>query len=816
MIYMGSAGGDAFYAYEANVDTENLVKYRNLHGSGGYELWPSYVVYHGTNPIPPTPTDPTPPTISDIKVTDITKDGYTVTCSVSDNVGVTSVKFPSWNSDKHIGDNAEWLVGTVSGGKATCRVEISKLKSGAVQGNYMTHIYAYDAAGNSSNKPIQTVYIDRTTPVITDAKVISVDSTGYTVQCKATDNNGIARVQCPTWTVKNDQDDIDKDWGNSTAVRATDKGNGIYQFVVKISDHNNEYGAYKTHIYAYDTFGNYTNAKIDITVPDVPVLGPDGYYHCQVLPSDVTADDYIIQYKNHYEKIQKDSPGSGWTKGATVKNEWQNSGDVYQTEQELPTSDARVLVRSLYYHFCGPNAGNEGNYEQTGKFVHYDDIDPSRYGVRVVSQGMDGSHPYYLLDWADGGGRVYCQSGVTCDGSNGTHGARCQAWYKWNYYQDRVKVESYKYTKDSDWVDTKDSSANSVEIRYKEKEAHKHSYTSKVTKEATCTEEGVKTFTCTCGDSYTEAIQAKGHTVVVDKAVAATTEKTGLTEGSHCSVCGEVIKKQEVIPVITENPDEDIKVVSIAVNPSEFTLEPMEDGKITWSVLPKNATNIKVSFKSTDADVVYVYGDGTFTAVAPGEAYIVITAADGSGVSRKVHIIVKGSDEDDSEPVLKYRAYCQKKGWMPWKTAGVGSDVNTAVYAGTTNNLRMETIQMQLSGIDGAVKYRAYCAKKGWTQWATTAKTTTYAGTKGESRRVEMIQLETSGNLATKYDMYYRTYCEKFGWLGWAKSGEKSGSAGYARKLEAFQIQFVTKGTSFNRGTKKVFYDKTKDRANPK
>lgn len=41
---------------------------------------------------------------------------------------------------------------------------------------------------------------------------------------------------------------------------------------------------------------------------------------------------------------------------------------------------------------------------------------------------------------------------------------------------------------------------------------HKHSYEETITKEATCTEEGVKTFTCKeCKDSYTEPIPAKGH-----------------------------------------------------------------------------------------------------------------------------------------------------------------------------------------------------------------------------------------------------------------------------------------------------------------
>jgi glucan-binding YG repeat protein len=49
-----------------------------------------------------------------------------------------------------------------------------------------------------------------------------------------------------------------------------------------------------------------------------------------------------------------------------------------------------------------------------------------------------------------------------------------------------------------------------------------------------------------------QTVKAKGHTVVTDPAVAATYTKTGKTEGSHCSVCGTVIKAQTVVPKLVK------------------------------------------------------------------------------------------------------------------------------------------------------------------------------------------------------------------------------------------------------------------------
>ena len=78
----------------------------------------------------------------------------------------------------------------------------------------------------------------------------------------------------------------------------------------------------------------------------------------------------------------------------------------------------------------------------------------------------------------------------------------------------------------------------------------------KVTKAATCTTAGTKTYTCTrCKKTRTETIAATGHKAVKDAAVAATCETAGKTEGSHCSVCGTVLKAQTTVAALGHSWD---------------------------------------------------------------------------------------------------------------------------------------------------------------------------------------------------------------------------------------------------------------------
>lgn len=80
----------------------------------------------------------------------------------------------------------------------------------------------------------------------------------------------------------------------------------------------------------------------------------------------------------------------------------------------------------------------------------------------------------------------------------------------------------------------------------------KHEYGDfEILKNPTCTEKGQKGKICKKCGKITEKtdIDAAGHTPVTDPAVAPTETSDGLTEGSHCSVCGAVLTAQEVIPM---------------------------------------------------------------------------------------------------------------------------------------------------------------------------------------------------------------------------------------------------------------------------
>ena len=103
------------------------------------------------------------------------------------------------------------------------------------------------------------------------------------------------------------------------------------------------------------------------------------------------------------------------------------------------------------------------------------------------------------------------------------------------------------------WVDSEGAPANMECIMapvafYPTFAAEEHSYVTETTTQPGCTTEGTLTHTCSvCGRSYTEALDVTGHSPVAIPGAEPTCTATGLTEGSYCSVCEEILVAQTVL-----------------------------------------------------------------------------------------------------------------------------------------------------------------------------------------------------------------------------------------------------------------------------
>lgn len=193
--------------------------------------------------------------VSNVRISNVTNESYQVTCDVASNTGIRLIQFGSWNTDIHTGHDSIWVNAVVSGNTATATIKISTLKSGIRQGNYITHIYAYDNSGKVASAASPTIFIDRTIPKISNVRISDITKDSYKVTCDVSDNVKVKTVQFGSWNtdIHTGHDSV---WVNgaikgSTATATID----IKSLKSGLRD-----GNYITHIYAYDEAGNSNSA----------------------------------------------------------------------------------------------------------------------------------------------------------------------------------------------------------------------------------------------------------------------------------------------------------------------------------------------------------------------------------------------------------------------------------------------------------------------------------------------------------------------------------------------------------------------------
>ncbi|MCQ2558954.1 MAG: hypothetical protein MJ135_07530 [Oscillospiraceae bacterium] len=132
---------------------------------------------------------------------------------------------------------------------------------------------------------------------------------------------------------------------------------------------------------------------------------------------------------------------------------------------------------------------------------------------------------------------------------------------------------------------------------------------------STCSEhgyegEGICPF---CGVTVKERSQLPlaDHVPAADEAVAPTTESTGLTEGSHCEVCGKVLQPQKTIPALPETvypvENTDFASQSVFVGGRSYTAD--ENGVIQLGDTDQTLA-VTYSWNSDGGDAHTVYPTG--------------------------------------------------------------------------------------------------------------------------------------------------------------------------------------------------------------
>ena len=452
------------------------------------------------------PKDTEKPTISNCIVSDMTRDGFKVSCNVNDNVGISYVDFLVWPDE-----NGNWSYrtqrATLSGDIASCYIKTSEHHN--FEGNYAVHVQAYDTAGNMEYGQFPWIYVDRTAPIISDVEIVDVSETGYTVKCIVKDDHSkIDRVQFPTWFEDNNPFNADWSWGTS-ATYSGKLEDGKYVFRVNTSKYKNQTGKYHTHIYAWDECGNQSKGYATETII-TKAHKHDYTSTIKKAPTCTAAGVRTYTCKNCDSTYTKAIPATGHTKElrnvktATCAHAGY-TGDTYCKKCNKKLATGKTIAQKAH-------TWNKGVVTTAATCT--------KKGVRTY----------------------------TCTVCKGTRKAAIAATGHRNKVLKNARQATCAkagYTGDTY---CKDCNAKLSSGKTIAKKAHTWD-AGKVTKKATCTVKGIKTYTCKiCKATKTSSIAATGHRYTELRNVKkATCGQEGYTGDTYCKDCKAKVSSGKVI-----------------------------------------------------------------------------------------------------------------------------------------------------------------------------------------------------------------------------------------------------------------------------
>lgn len=133
---------------------------------------------------------------------------------------------------------------------------------------------------------------------------------------------------------------------------------------------------------------------------------------------------------------------------------------------------------------------------------------------------------------------------------------------------------------------------------------------------------------------------------------------------------------------------------------------------------------------------------------------------------------------------LQCRVHRQTYGWSDW--------IDSDSIAGTVGEgKRLEAIQIRIVDKNGNatsqyhVSYKVHRQTYGWTDWVSDGGE---AGTTGEGKRLEAICIKVTDNSGNTYQVSYRVHAQTYGWMDTVSGSAEAGTTGQGKRLEAIVL----------------------------
>ena len=374
-------------------------------------------------------------------------------------------------------------------------------------GNQSVYVYGINNDGTGFNPEIWesgktvTINTDTVNPIVSNIafEYHNMGSLGFVVIAKATDNIGVEKAEFAVWTLDNGQDDLI--WYKGTA-----EANNYYWAFIPTSEHNNELGKYIIHFYAWDKADNHSYIGIDIDLQQI------------TLPH--------VDYKTIKEGTYSLKSGTGYyMDNAAGRDEDLNPLISYNfngTAAQRFRFEYQGNGNYLIYPECANNKAISVHKAYNGN----DSIDPGD-SLMIKTPDYLPTKLYKVVPLENGKYAL-----VLAENTNYVIGGRH------NFNGTPLFIQTYtNHSISCEWEFCDPETGERVE-------PCAHQYTSSVTKSATCAATGIRTYTCMCGDSYTEIIpKLTTHTFGNWSTTKAATCAAEGTQSRKCTVCGKTETK---------------------------------------------------------------------------------------------------------------------------------------------------------------------------------------------------------------------------------------------------------------------------------